>query len=80
MTDPFGDILAAISYGQSLSKKMTGLNRAQGSRLAWEQALLDAGAQFRESGSRGTAGFTVDAHHGTVTGSGSPSAGVSILL
>jgi hypothetical protein len=52
MTDPFADIMSAISLGQSLSKNMHSNSRSQGSRLAWERALLDAG-QWAQGGSPG---------------------------
>ena len=52
MTDPFTDIMSAISLGQSLSKNMQSSSRSQGSRLAWERALLDAG-QWAQGGMPG---------------------------
>ena len=80
MTDPFGDILAAISYGQNLSNKVNGFNRAQGSRLAWEQALLDAGAQFGEPGGRGQPELAVNATDGAVTAPGSVASQPAVAL
>ena len=53
MSDPLTDILAAISLGRNLSNRAQGHGRAQGAKLAWEKALLDAERWAQDVAGRG---------------------------
>jgi hypothetical protein len=42
MSDPFANIMTALSMGQDITRSMGQFNHSQGSKLAWEKAHLDA--------------------------------------